>query len=185
MFELLVWQCGCNGGSNRHNHSRGKTHKREWDCFCRSAANRKVFPGSLSSNFMTNKVQLFGLWLDSDRDWKETEAAVQRMSRTDNMTRSQWQAVQGKELRKAYSEAKFIALIQKRKAAGLYYVDSDFPEDDDDFWLFKVFLTRLKQGSRWMVCTVVAKSLSPFLAFGLGPNSKARKIVELNWMLCW
>ena len=54
-------------------------------------------------------------------------------SRTEsNKARSGWHAVQGKNLRPHYSEKKFTELLARRKAAGMYYEDPDFPGDEED-----------------------------------------------------
>ncbi|CAJ1432246.1 unnamed protein product, partial [Effrenium voratum] len=82
------------------------THKKEWDAFCRSAAT-KTFPASLASMYQQKKTDLFELWLDG-----------------------------GKTLMASFPEAKYKALIAKRRAAGLFYEDEDFPGDEQETWFY-------------------------------------------------
>ena len=46
--------------------------------------------------------------------------------------RNQWQAVQGKQIKKEYSAEKAAEIISKRRSQGLWYPDEDFGEDEDD-----------------------------------------------------
>lgn len=108
------------------------THKREWDQYVRQAANRSKFPVALASHYATNKTELFGMWLDSGKCWKETVMAVERANELRNQSIQGWQAIQGKVLRDKYSPEKFQRLIETRKSQGLYYEDKDFPGDDDE-----------------------------------------------------
>ena len=108
------------------------TNKREWDKFCRQAKSK--MPNNLSDYYQSSKVELFNMWLDSGKDWQACQVVVERNQEQKNVTQRGWTAIQGKELAKRYSKEKWEVVKQKRKAAGLYYEDEDFPGDDDVTW---------------------------------------------------
>ena len=111
----------------------GTTHKREWDQFCRAAANRSKFPVALSEQFVQGKTELFNLWMDSGKSWDQTVVQVKRKQELEHKATKGWEAVRGSDLRKRYSsEEKFTKVVNARKASGLYYEDEDFPGDLDD-----------------------------------------------------
>ncbi|CAK9031959.1 30S ribosomal protein S6, partial [Durusdinium trenchii] len=112
------------------------THKKEWDKFCREALNRAKFPQELSEYYAAKKTELFNIWMDTGMSWQSCKLHVERDITQRNRTTKGWQAVQGKILRQQYSEEKFKNLIGRRKAAGLFYEDEDFPGDDDESWFF-------------------------------------------------
>ena len=109
------------------------THKKDWDTFMRQVGNKSVFPASLAGTFLKSKTDLFGLWLDNSRNWKEVTLQVERKQQSTNMERNQLQAVKARELKKTMDETKYKALIEKRMSQGLWYKDTDFPEDEEDF----------------------------------------------------
>ena len=114
------------------------THKREWDRFstqCKS----KSFPVQLAPMLRRKKNDLFGLWLDCEEDWDACVIEVERSQESSSLSRKQWTAVQVKELRKTMPEAKLIELVAKRKEAGLYYNDDDWPEDGEESGVFDSF----------------------------------------------
>ena len=78
------------------------------------------------------QTDLFGLWLDFQEDWDRVQCEVERRSESTNLSRSEWCAVQAKELREKMETSKFDELIKKRTEAGLYYKDLDFPEDPEE-----------------------------------------------------
>ena len=90
------------------------------------------FPVALSEFAQTNRLELFNLWLDNNGDWDKCTLEVERQHLTKNETTRGWKAVPGKELRSKYTKEKFEALVQSRKNAGLFYEDTDFPDDIDD-----------------------------------------------------
>ena len=113
--------------------SQGATHKREWDQFVRTAISKGKMPVALSDYCRTNKLDLFNMWLDSDKSWDKVKLQVERKTQGTDTTKKGWEAVQGKELRKRFDdEEKFKKLIASRKSAGMYYEDEDFPGDDDE-----------------------------------------------------
>lgn len=116
--------------------AQGVTNKREWDKFCRQAGCRSKFPVALSDHFVNNKLDLFNLWLDNGQSWEKCVVEVQRKAELEHQAVRGWEAVQGKELRKRYTEEKFDALIKSRKEAGLWYECEDFPDDPDDPQLY-------------------------------------------------
>ena len=84
--------------------------------FCKQAADRKLFPVSLSSNFLRNKNDLFNQWMDCGKDWTKLELVVTRKAEQLNNSKRQLRAVQGRE-------QKAKKLVETRKAAGLFYLD--------------------------------------------------------------
>ena len=74
-------------------------------------------------------------WLDNGGDWDATKVQVERTQSQKNSTVNGWRAVQGKELRPKYTPEKFAQLVASRRAAGLFYKDDDFPDDEDDAYL--------------------------------------------------
>eukprot|EP00435_Cladocopium_sp_Y103_P029566 s936_g7.t1 len=106
------------------------TNKNEWDKFCRSAKGK--MPAALSDYYQSSKVELFNLWLDAGHDWSKTQMQVERVNQQKHTAQRGWVAIQGKELKKRYTEEKWEQVKESRKKAGLYYQDDDFPDDDDD-----------------------------------------------------
>ena len=112
-----------------------ETHKKEWDKFAREAQNKKTFPVSLMPAFRKNKNDLFGIWLDNGMSWERTEIAGVREQESKNLARSEMVGVQAKDIRAKLGNEKADQVIEARKAAGLYYLDDDFPTDPED-WEF-------------------------------------------------
>lgn len=110
----------------------GATHKAEWDKYVRAAANRSKFPVQLADFYMSNKVELFNFWLDSNQDWHSCELMVKRSVEAKNTSLKGWHAVQGRDLRAKYSEEKFNKIVEARKASNMYYEDEEFPGDLDE-----------------------------------------------------
>ena len=132
-LEKITQQTVEKAGDQKKKVRNSTTHKKEWDAFMRQVSNKHVFPASLAGTFLKNKTDLFGLWLDSDKDWDEVQVMVERKQQTINMERNQLQAVKARELKKSMDETKYKALIEKRMSQGLWYKDTDFPEDEEDF----------------------------------------------------
>jgi len=59
-------------------------------------------------------------------------AHFEREQASQNLSRKQWTAIQAKELKKRMSEERFKDLIEKRTNAGLYYRDTDYPDDEEE-----------------------------------------------------
>jgi hypothetical protein len=116
-------------------HVSGTTNKKEYDTFCRQIRSSGKFPVSLSDYCQTNRLDLFNVWLDNGGDWDATKVQVERTQSQKNSTVNGWRAVQGKELRPKYTPEKFAQLVASRRAAGLFYKDDDFPDDEDDAYL--------------------------------------------------
>ncbi|CAK9040577.1 unnamed protein product [Durusdinium trenchii] len=112
------------------------TNKRDWDKFCRQASCRSKFPVALSEHFVNNKLDLFNLWLDNNKSWEKCKVEVERRAELEHQSVRGWEAVQGKDLKKRYTEEKYEALVKSRKAAGLWYQCDDFPDDPDECWYF-------------------------------------------------
>ncbi|CAK9102155.1 Uncharacterized protein SCF082_LOCUS47750 [Durusdinium trenchii] len=113
------------------------THKREWDTFCRQA--RTKMPFNLSEYFTTAKNDLFNMWVDAGCNWSKCALEVERRQAEKNISKRAWKAVQGKELKKRYSEEKWTKVKDARKSQGLFYWDEDFPEDEEascEAWYF-------------------------------------------------
>lgn len=106
------------------------THKKEYDEFLRSAAG-KTFPAELGSMFRREKLSLFGMWLDAEKDWKKVTLTIEQSKEKENISRKQWTAHQARDLEKVYGD-EWPELKQKREAAGLYYQDDDFPDNPQD-----------------------------------------------------
>ncbi|CAK9020809.1 30S ribosomal protein S6 [Durusdinium trenchii] len=111
------------------------THKREWDKFSKSAKT-KAFPIELAPHFKKNKNSLFGMWLDCGQEWDKVNIAVKQEQEQSHLARSQWEAIQVKDLRSKLSEPKFDELLKKRTADGLVYQDRDFPDDPEELWVY-------------------------------------------------
>lgn len=86
--------------------------------------------------FQKNKGDLFEMWLEGDRNWRQVEMHVERKVSQESLSRKQWVAVQGKTLRTSYEKSKFEALVKRRREEGLYYEDDDFPDDPDEAWYY-------------------------------------------------
>lgn len=109
----------------------GKTHKKQWDKMDRQIKSG-TFPASLQPLLKRQKQDIFGLFLDFEGDWDKVECEAQRWSKTKNLARKDWTAVQAKTLKLQMDDDKFNALIKKREDAGLCYPDYDWPNDPMD-----------------------------------------------------
>ena len=98
------------------------TDKAAWDAFNRNAKSK--MPAALADHYTSSKVELFNMWLEAGRDWQQVQIQVERVQQQKSIASRGWEAVQGKELKKRYNdEAKYTALINARRASGLYYED--------------------------------------------------------------
>jgi len=75
---------------------------------------------------------LFNLWLDSDKNWEQTQLQVERIQSQTNEAKKGWIGVQGKTIKAQYGEEKAKTIIASRTSSGLYYNDDLFPDDEDD-----------------------------------------------------
>ena len=91
-----------------------------------------TFPQALVPLLRRKKTDLFALWLDHEQSWDSVLCEVERKSKTENLARKQWTAVQAKTLKGSLSPEKYEDLIKKRTDAGLYYLDEDWPNDPMD-----------------------------------------------------
>lgn len=119
------------------------TNKRDWDAYMRQVSSKGgKFPSSLSEHFQKDKLELFNIWLDCDKDWNSCKLEVERRTACKTTAEKGWEAVQGKELRKRFQDvSKFNQLVKARKESGLCFEDEDFPGDEDEMW----FWMRAKQ----------------------------------------
>lgn len=103
------------------------THKKEWDQFVRSKDRFR-----LHDLHAKNKVEYFNLWMDCDKDWDSTVAAVKRKQSQKNKASKGWTTIQGKTLKTQLTPEKFATLTASRVQKGLYFDDEDFPGDEDE-----------------------------------------------------
>lgn len=112
------------------------TNKREWDAFCRQLKSGNKIPCQVSeyAQNAANKTCLFGMWLDSGKDWNQCSLTLERTLKQKNESEKGWCAVQGRELKKKYegNPKKYQKLVESRKKSGLWYPDDDFPDDDEE-----------------------------------------------------
>ena len=110
-------------------HFQGMTHKKEWDAFTRQLKTGSQIPGAVSEYAVSQngKKELFGMWLDAKQDWDECNLILKRKLENSSTAERGWCAIQGRELKLRYTEAKWNSLRDSRKAAGLWYEDEDFP----------------------------------------------------------
>ena len=108
------------------------TNKKEWDKFIRQSMNKNLFPPRLAAAFVKQKNELFNMWLDTGEDWDAVACEAERKNQTSTLNRNQWQAVQAREVIQKYGKERGTEIIEKRKAASLYYLDEDFPDDPMD-----------------------------------------------------
>ena len=103
------------------------THKKEWDQFVRSKDRFR-----LHDLHAKNKVEYFNLWMDCDKNWDSTVAAVKRKQSQKNKASKGWTTIQGKTLKTQLTPEKFATLTASRVQKGLYFDDEDFPGDEDE-----------------------------------------------------
>eukprot|EP00435_Cladocopium_sp_Y103_P065388 s488_g27.t1 len=116
------------------------TNKREWDAFCRQLKANNRIPCQISEYAQTtaNKTCLFGMWLDSGKDWTQCQLVLERSMKQKNEAERGWCAQQGHDIKKKYKNnpEKAEKVMSSRRAAGLWYADDDFPDDPDEAWYF-------------------------------------------------
>ena len=122
--------------NNAEEVRNSSTMKTEWAVFMRQVQNKKVFPQKLTGELMRDKTNLFGLWLDSGRDWEKTTITAERRHSTSTLARKEMQAIKAKHILESLGAEKGKAIIQKRKDAGLYYLDEDWPDDEMETWIY-------------------------------------------------
>ena len=109
------------------------TNKREWDSFCRQLKANNRIPCQVSEYAQTsaNKTCLFGMWLDSEKDWTKCQLLLERTLKQQNEAEKGWCAMQGHEIQKKYKNNPERAekIMKARRDAGLWYPDEDFPDD--------------------------------------------------------
>lgn len=119
-----------------HETRNSTTHKREWDCFTKQLKSNGRVPTNLSEYAATaaNKQDLFGMWLDSGKDWKECSVILERKVSQKSQAEKGWTAIQGRELLARYHDnpEKAEKLMQSRRDSGLWYPDDDFPDDEKE-----------------------------------------------------
>lgn len=106
------------------------SNKKDYDNFCRQAKTK--MPAQLNELYLAKKQEVFNMWLDCGMDWDRCCMEAERKHQQRNVAMRGWRAMQGKELKKLYSEEKYKALITKRKEQGLFYEDDEFKNDDED-----------------------------------------------------
>ena len=72
------------------------------------------------------------MWMDMEKDWDRVSLAVERLHAQHTEAKRGWVATQGKDLKRTHDPTKAKAIIDARKAAGLWYASEDFPEDEDE-----------------------------------------------------
>ena len=122
------------------------TMKAEWEKYVRCAKSGKL-PQSLCSMFRSQKQKLFGLWLDAEMDWDSVQMKVEQSKETEQLKRSEMEAVQVKVLKKRLGD-KFNDLYRVRLEQGLWYNDSDFPADEQERWVYMPLGKRLRNDER-------------------------------------
>ena len=113
------------------------TNKREWDAYCRQLKANSKIPCQLSEYAQASasqKTDLFGMWLDSNRDWTKCQLLLERKIKQEHEAEKGWCAIQGRDLKLKYQNTpeKAEKLMATRKSQGLWYPDDDFPDDDDE-----------------------------------------------------
>ena len=113
------------------------TNKREWDAYCRQLKANSKIPCQISEYAQASasqKTDLFGMWLDSNRDWNKCQLLLERKIKQEHEAERGWCAIQGRDLKAKYQNTpeKADKLIASRKSQGLWYPDDDFPDDDDE-----------------------------------------------------
>ena len=108
----------------------GTSNKKEYDKYCREVLT-KAFPKELHGQYRKSKAQLFSDWMEAGMDWDSTQLLVTRKQETKNLARKEMHAMQAVDILKKFGDAKGKELIAKRKAANLYYLDDDFPQDEN------------------------------------------------------
>lgn len=107
--------------------SPGTTNKKDWDSFVRSKERFRVH-----EFYSTKRLELFNMWLDSGKSWDSTVLKVKRIHQEAAHAKSGWIAMQGRDIKAKLGNEKGEQIMKSRKDAGLYYLDSDFPDSEDD-----------------------------------------------------
>ena len=103
------------------------TNKKDWDSFVRSKERFKVH-----QFFQQNKLECFNMWLDMGKSWDAVALKVKRTHEESHESQRGWVAKQGRVLKEEKGVEKATKIMASRKAAGLFYRDEDFPDDEDD-----------------------------------------------------
>ena len=85
--------------------------------------------------YSSNRLELFNMWLDCQKNWDNLVLQVERKHEQIHAAKSGWVAMQGRDIKAKLGEEKAAQVIKSRTEAGLYYEDADFPECEDDFHL--------------------------------------------------
>ena len=112
------------------------SHKVEWDKFSRQCINKKLFPASLASHYLKDKLDLFRVWLTESQDWSNVEVAFERRTEKKTTSTKQRAGTKHRDLVTIYGKDKADDLCQRLRAAGMYYADPDFPKDEDEIYFY-------------------------------------------------
>ena len=112
------------------------SNKREWDTYMRQLKAQTKVPVTVSEYCTShaNRVDMFNMWLSSDKDWSKCELLLERKMEKKNEGTKGWQAIQGRVLAEKYPEEKWLKIKESRKASGLWYPDDDFPDCELEPW---------------------------------------------------
>lgn len=84
-----------------------------------------------------NKNEMFTFWVDSGRNWSETQLYAERIHQEQTEAERGFDSMRGKDIKVKYGADKGQKLINARKTQGWWYEDPDFPGDEDDACLNK------------------------------------------------
>ena len=112
------------------------SNKREWDTYMRQLKAQTKVPVTVSEYCTShaNRVDMFNMWLSSDKDWSKCELLLERKMEKKNEGTKGWQAIQSRVLAEKYPQEKWLKIKESRKASGLWYPDDDFPDCELEPW---------------------------------------------------
>ena len=141
--------------------------KNAWDSFTRQLKGKAPIAVSQYASAHANKVELFNMWMDSDKSWDKCEVLLERKMQKKNEGTKGWQAIQGKTLAEQFQEEKWIKIRDSRKASGMWYPDEDFPDDDLEprfncDWSFLIWMGYPKSKGQ-KINTLVSSKVKPII----------------------
>lgn len=116
--------------------ANSKTHKAEYDKFCRQCLDRKRFPTKLASHVIKDKLDVFRQWLMCSEVWENVVVEFERRAERRSTSCKQRSGMKARDIYKKYPKEKAEALIKRLRDKGMWYYDEDFEGDEEEIYYY-------------------------------------------------
>ena len=106
------------------------THRKEYMQFCRQCSNRKKVPHELLDELRTNRLDMFQMWMEEDKNMHAVNLRVKRILSIRNRSKKTLKYMKERDL--PYAKGKCEALVAKAIRNGTWMWDPNFPGDEEE-----------------------------------------------------